>query len=88
MYERPSAIVIAASLVLAWPAAAAEKPAGADVQPAAQPVAQERAETVLASVDTAKLPQPIKAADGQPAPKKRAARVTTCRCADVVAEQR
>jgi hypothetical protein len=38
---------------------------------------------MLASVDTAKLPQTPKAEDGQPAPKKRAARVTTCRCADV-----
>ena len=81
MIERPSAIVIAASLVLAWPAAAAEKP-GAPVQPAAQP-AEQKAPTVLASVDTAKLPQPLKAEDGAPAPKKRAARVTTCRCADV-----
>jgi len=81
MYERPSAIVIAASLVLAWPAAAAEKP-DVPVQPAAQP-ADQRAPTVLASVDTAKLQQPLKAEDGQPAPKKRAARVTTCRCGDV-----
>jgi hypothetical protein len=80
MYERPSAIVIAASLVLAWPAAA-EKP-GAPVQPAAQP-ADQKAPTMLASVDTAKLPQTPKAEAGQPAPRKRAARVTTCRCADV-----
>ena len=80
MIERPSAIVIAASLVLAWPAAAADKPA-APVQPAAQP-ADARTPAVLASVDTAKLVQPVKAEDSQPAPKKRAARVTTCRCGD------
>lgn len=80
MSKRPSAVIVAASLVLAWPASA-EKPA-APVQPAAQP-ADQRATAVLASVDTAKLPQPVKVADGQPAPKKRAARVTTCRCADV-----
>ena len=79
MYERPSAIVIAASLVLAWPAAA-EKP-GAPVQPAAQPTEQ-RVQTVLAAVDTAKLPVAVKAEDAPVAPKKRAARVTTCRCAD------
>ena len=80
MYERPSAIVVAASLVLAWPASAAEKP-GAPVQPAAQP-ADQRAPTVLAAVDTAKLPAPVKADEAAPAPKKRAARVTSCRCAD------
>jgi len=79
MYERPSAIVIAASLVLAWPASA-EKP-GAPVQPAAQP-ADQRAPTVLAAVDTAKLPAPVKVDEAAAAPKKRAARVTTCRCAD------
>jgi hypothetical protein len=79
MYERPSAIVIAASLVLAWPAAA-EKP-GAPVQPAAQP-SDQRAPTVLAAVDTAKLPAALKADEAAPAPRKRAARVTSCRCAD------
>lgn len=81
MYERPSAIVIAASLVLAWPAAAAEKPT-APVQPAAQPADQRAPDAVLASVDTAKLPVAIKAGEAPAAPKKRAARVTTCRCAD------
>ena len=80
MIERPSAIVIAASLVLAWPAAAAEKPS-APVQPASQPTDQ-RAPAVLASVDTAKLPEALKAAEAPAAPKKRAARVTSCRCAD------
>lgn len=79
MHERPSAIIIAASLVLAWPAAA-EQP-GAPVQQASQPTDQ-RAPTVLASVDTAKLPTAVKADEAPAAPKKRAARVTTCRCAD------
>ena len=82
MRERPSVIIVAASLVLAWPAAAAEKPAAPPVQQASQP-ADQRAPTVLASADAVKMPPQLTADASQTIPKRpRAARVTTCRCGD------
>ena len=82
MNARPSALIVAASLVLAWPAAA-EQSEPAKAQQASQP-AEQRAPAVLASADAVKLPTALKAGDAAaPAKKPRAARVTTCRCGDV-----
>jgi hypothetical protein len=78
MNGRPFAIA-AAALLLASPATAEPAPAAKpDVKPAP---------TLLAQVTEVRLPTGKD--DSAPAPVKprRAARVTTCRCADVVAPQ-
>ena len=75
MYGHRFALTAATALLLGTAAAAepAKAPAPAEKQPA--PV-------MLAQADV-KLPGPAKAGEAAPA-KRRAARVTSCRCADVV----
>jgi hypothetical protein len=78
MYGRPFAIV-AAAMLLASPAAADPVPAP---KPAAKP-----APTMLAQASEMKLPTVKDDIGAAPIKPRRAARVTTCRCADVAAPQ-
>jgi hypothetical protein len=78
MYGRPFAIA-AAVMLLASPATAEPTPAAKpDVKPA---------QTLLAQASEVKLPIVKDDAAASPAKPRRAARVTTCRCADVAAQQ-
>ena len=78
MYGRPIAIA-AAALLLASPAGADPAP---PVKPDAKPV-----RTLLAQASDVKLPVVKDDAAPQPVKPRRAARVTTCRCADIGAPQ-
>lgn len=69
-------LIIAATAALALDAPAAAEPA----KPAAKPAAERPAAVVLASADQPRPPAVVVQAQAAP-PKKRAARVTSCRCA-------
>ena len=80
MRLRLSAVSVIGALILASPAAAdpAQKP---KVEQASQP-AEKPVQTMLASASDVQMPQPMKQDEAAPAPKRRAARVTACRCGD------
>jgi hypothetical protein len=71
-----SRCLIIAATALAFAGSATAEPA----KPAAKPAAERPAEVVLASADQDRPPAVVVQAQAAPA-KKRAARVTTCRCA-------
>lgn len=78
MYGRPFAIAAAAMLLASPAAAEPAQPAKADAKPA---------QTLLAQASEVKLPVVKDDSAQPPAKPRRAARVTTCRCADVSAPQ-
>ena len=80
MYSR---LTLIGALALAISATASAEPAKPDVRAAAKPVNRAPA-LVLASAEQAVPPEASTSDQAQPPamPKKRAARVTTCRCAD------
>ena len=71
-------LIIASALAFAGSAAA--EPAKPAAKPVAQPATDRPAAVVLASADQPVAPAVVTPAQAAPA-KKRAARVTTCRCA-------
>jgi hypothetical protein len=78
-------VVIAVAMLAAGTAAAAEPPK-APSKPVAQP-SDRPAPVLLASADQVSAPSPAQN-QSAPAPvRKRAARVTACRCGDQIAEQ-
>ena len=82
MYAR--LMVIAAALTIGTPALAepSKMPAPDSVQPPSRP-----AEVVLASAEQVPAPAPVAEPQNPAPPKKRAARVTTCRCAGQTPQQ-
>jgi hypothetical protein len=87
MSARRSALLAAAGLLLGAPAAAAERATAERVTPVAQ-AGEARPAAVLASAAAVDLPAGIEAQPAAaPAPKRRAARVTSCRCGDQVSAE-
>lgn len=85
MYAPSAALAAVAGLLLAVPAAAAERAAPQRVAAAGQP-AEVRPAAVLTAAAAVDLPQALdKQPEAAPAPKRRAARVTSCRCGDTAA---
>jgi hypothetical protein len=79
MRARSIVIFAAAAMLLAAPAAAADQGSPGRAPEAAQPNVQP-APTVLASAGAVVLPAVLKDQSATPAPRPRAARVTSCRC--------
>ena len=77
-------VVIAAAMIAAGTAVAAEPPRDPK---AAAPQPSRPAQLMLASADQVPTPLAPDQANPQPPKRPRAARVTTCRCGDQAAEQ-
>jgi hypothetical protein len=85
MSARSSAVVALAGLLLGAPAIAAERATPQRATEAAQP-SEARPAAVLAAASPIELREALDPqAAAAPAPKRRAARVTSCRCGDQAA---
>lgn len=82
MYARLM-VIAAAALIGTSAVAEPPKPAPRD----SAPPASRPAEVVLASAEQVPQPAPVAEQQTPAPPKKRAARVTTCRCADQTPQQ-
>ncbi len=78
MRMRSSAIAAVAALLVALPASAEPTPS----KPRPDKSSAEPAPVLLASATMVSVPKPRKDDQVDPAPKKRTARVTSCRCGD------
>ena len=78
-------ILIAAAALMSASALAAEPCEGSCAEPPAQPQHQPQPQVVLASAEDAHAPTPADQQSPTP-PKRRIARVTTCRCGDQQAQ--
>lgn len=79
-------LMVIAAAALAFGTSAVAEPSKTPPRDAAQPTSRP-AEVVLASAEQLPAPAPVAEQQNPTPPKKRAARVTTCRCAGQTPQQ-
>lgn len=79
-------LMVSAAIALAVGTSALAEPSKTPPRDPAQPVSRP-AEVVLASAEQVPVPAPVAEPQNPAPPKKRAARVTTCRCAGQTPQQ-